>query len=95
MSLRSSITSINSRVAEASTTPPRWNLGPNEFAKFKIQFKPTDEGHFKSEFLLTLLDNAKATYKIAVEGVADIPRLNMTPRCVFDRVIIIIISSFL
>ncbi|XP_031785390.1 hydrocephalus-inducing protein homolog isoform X3 [Nasonia vitripennis] len=61
-------------------------LQPRESRKFKLKFSPMEVGQFKEEFVLGLIDNADTIFKIKVEGIADIPKLYMTPDFVFDKV---------
>lgn len=72
--------------SKEQTLEVRWTLQLRESREFKLEFRPTKEGNFESEFLLTLVDNADETFKIRVEGAADVPRLDVTPASVFDRV---------
>lgn len=61
-------------------------LQPRESRKFKLKFSPTEVGQFKEEFVLGLIGNADTIFKIKIEGMADVPKLNMAPDSVFDRV---------
>lgn len=65
---------------------PHWILEPGESRVFKVEFRPPAEGRYKTDFLLTLMDNAEATFKIEVEGLADVPRIDMSPEVLFDKV---------
>ncbi|KAJ8683417.1 hypothetical protein QAD02_019209 [Eretmocerus hayati] len=64
----------------------RLTLLPHESRQFEIKFAPQEEGFFKTEFQLGLIDNASANFKIMVEGVAAIPYINLAPHSVFDRI---------
>ncbi|CAB0032845.1 unnamed protein product [Trichogramma brassicae] len=61
------------------------NTEPSESKEFKVVFKPIQEGQFKHEFILALMDNPEKTFKIKTLGEAEIPRLNMTPYSIFSK----------
>ncbi|XP_058802835.1 hydrocephalus-inducing protein homolog [Phymastichus coffea] len=71
---------------EDQSLEPHWILSPRKSQKFKVNFQASKSGRYESEFFLILLDNPAATFKISVEGVADIPRLDFTPIAIFNAV---------
>ena len=64
----------------------RLSLQPGESRKLRVTFTPSERGRFKGEFTVALMNNPNVKFTIRVEGLAQVPRLDMTPGLVFDRV---------
>lgn len=71
---------------EVQPLEAHWILQPRTSQKFKVSFQASKSGQYENEFFFTLLDNPAATFRISVEGVADIPRLDATPIAIFNAV---------
>ncbi|XP_017794374.1 PREDICTED: uncharacterized protein LOC108575943, partial [Habropoda laboriosa] len=65
---------------------PRWILLPNESHRFKIRFQPEEVGHYSETYALTILDGNNVTYEVSVNGVADIPRIDINPYIIFPHI---------
>lgn len=56
---------------------PRCMLLPNEVRRFRIRFEPEETMHYQETYALTILDGNNATYEVNVNGIADVPRLEL------------------
>ncbi|XP_015436069.1 PREDICTED: hydrocephalus-inducing protein-like [Dufourea novaeangliae] len=65
---------------------PRWILQPNETQTFKVRFQPKETGLYDEIYAVTIADGNNVTYEVNINGVADIPRLDMNPESIFDKV---------
>uniref|UniRef100_A0ABD2WU23 HYDIN/VesB/CFA65-like Ig-like domain-containing protein n=1 Tax=Trichogramma kaykai TaxID=54128 RepID=A0ABD2WU23_9HYME len=84
--IRTKSENLNLQLYETISLESRLILEPSESKEFKVVFKPIQEGQFKHEFILALMDNPEKTFKIKTLGDAEIPRLNMTPYSIFSKV---------
>lgn len=65
---------------------PTWILQPYECQTYKVRFFPDRIGHYREDFSLSIVDSIDKTYNIKVEGVSDIPRINMDASVIFSSV---------
>ena len=65
---------------------PTWVLQPNECQTYKVRFFPDKVGHYREDFSLSIVNSIDKTYNISVEGVSDIPRINMNACALFSKV---------
>ena len=66
---------------------PTWILQPFESQTYRVRFFPDKVGFYRENFFLTIVDSIDKTYSVIVEGVSDIPRIDMNPSVIFSRVI--------
>ncbi|XP_043251741.1 hydrocephalus-inducing protein-like [Colletes gigas] len=64
---------------------PRWILQPNESQKFKIRFQPEETGLYDETYALTIVDGNNLTYEVKINGIADIPRVDMNPNNIYTK----------
>jgi len=65
---------------------PRWILQPKESCKFKIRYQPEEVGFHQQTYTLCII-GSDITYDINIQGIADIPTLDMNPKTIFSKVI--------
>lgn len=70
---------------------PTTILQPFESQSYKVRFFPDKVGQYREQFSLTIANSLDKTYIIKVEGVSDIPRINMDPSFIFNKVQIIFV----
>ncbi|XP_053973139.1 hydrocephalus-inducing protein-like [Hylaeus volcanicus] len=82
---KDTITGSVSETILEETLRPRWILQPNETRRFKIRFQPQEIGVFDEIYALTIADGNNITYEVNVNGIADVPRLDMNPDVIYSK----------
>ncbi|XP_033221021.1 hydrocephalus-inducing protein homolog [Belonocnema kinseyi] len=65
---------------------PTWILQPYECQTYIVRFFPDRIGHYREDFSLSIVDSIDKTYNVKVEGISDIPRINMDASVIFSSV---------
>lgn len=65
---------------------PRLILQSNEKKRFKLRYRPIEIGDHQKTYTFSIVDNPHTTYHIEVNGIATIPRLDMNPNIIFEKV---------
>nr|XP_034173204.1 hydrocephalus-inducing protein homolog isoform X3 [Osmia lignaria] len=63
----------------------RWILLPKECHRFKIRFQPEVTGFHEQMYAFTIVDGNNITYQVNVNGIADVPKLDMNPKTIFAK----------
>nr|KAF7425254.1 hypothetical protein H0235_007692 [Vespula pensylvanica] len=65
---------------------PRLILQSNEKKRFKLRYRPIEIGDHQKTYTFSIVDNPHTTYHIEVNGLATIPRLDMNPNIIFEKI---------
>ncbi|KAK2576816.1 hypothetical protein KPH14_005450 [Odynerus spinipes] len=64
----------------------RLTLRPNEKKSFKIRYRPLEVGDYEEAYVLSIVDHPCTSYRVQVDGVAAVPRLDMNPNVIFPKI---------
>ncbi|KAI4504415.1 hypothetical protein M0802_000886 [Mischocyttarus mexicanus] len=79
--------SSNIDLYQEETLKPRLILRSNEKKQFKFRYRPLEMGDHKEIYTLSVVDNPNTTYRIEVNGISAVPKLEMNPRIIFPKII--------
>lgn len=68
------------------TLKPRLILRSNEKKRFKLRYRPIEMGDHRQSYTFSMVDNPGTTYQVEINGITSIPRLDMNPYVIFEKV---------
>ncbi|XP_046822171.1 hydrocephalus-inducing protein-like [Vespa crabro] len=80
------LNSNNVRFYHEEIVKPRLILQSNEKKRFKLRYCPIEMGDHRQSYTFSIVDNPHTTYHIEVNGIASIPRLDMNPYIIFEKI---------